>query len=109
MPFYSSFKSIVSDNKLVLIFNDHEDNYGVVKYGDKVANVSKFGKSVTYGVSVDLVTGEIKRKKVSTNDDETVLAPRHGYVLNHEIIIPSLNMHAFAKTALKFARITVLP
>lgn len=109
MPFYSSYKSLITNSKLVLIFNDHENNYGAVKYGDKVTNVSKFEKSITYGISVDLATGEIKRKKVSTNDDETVLAPRHGYVLNNEIIIPSLNMHVFAKTALKFARITVLP
>jgi hypothetical protein len=109
MPFYSSFKSLVVNNKLVLIFNDAENNAGAVKYGDKVASVSKFGKSITYGLSMDLSTGEIKRKKINSNDDETVLAPRHAYVMNNEMIIPSLNMHVFGKTALKFATVTVLP
>lgn len=109
MPFYSSFKSLINNNKLVLVFNDNENNISVAKYGEKVSAVSKFEKSITYGLSVDLVTGEMKRKKINENSDETVLAPRHGYLINNEFIIPSLKMRVLGKTDLKFARITVLP
>lgn len=109
MPFYSSFKSLINNNKLVLVFNDNENNISIAKYGEKVSAVSKFEKSITYGLSVDLVTGEMKRKKINENSDETVLAPRHGYLINNEFIIPSLKMRVLGKTDLKFARITVLP
>lgn len=109
MPFYSSFKSLINNNKLLLVFNDNENNISAAKYGEKVSAVSKFQKSITYGLSVDLVTGEMKRKKINENSDETVLAPRHGYLINNEFIIPSLKMRMLGKTDLKFARITVLP
>ncbi len=107
MPFYSSFKSVINKNKLVLIFNDSDDNETVSKYGDKVSLIAKFQKSVTYGLSVDLATGEIKRKKISSNDDETVLMPRHSYIVNSEVIIPSLKMNFMSKSQLKFARVTI--
>ena len=58
------------------------------------------------------------RKILGANNEETILMPRHAYVVGSvvgdntnnktgEIISPSWRMHALAKTELRFARITV--
>ena len=108
LPFYSSYKSLVQDNKLVLLFNDHTSNNVNAEYGDRVKTVSNFRKrSAIYGVSVDLATGKMSRRVIAANTEETVLMPRHAFVLSNEVIIPSWRQHLMAKTELKFARISV--
>jgi hypothetical protein len=47
------------------------------------------------------------RKNIASNNDETILMPRHAYVVNNELYLPSWRQHALAKTELKFAKITV--
>ncbi|MCX6315945.1 MAG: hypothetical protein NTW29_01535 [Bacteroidetes bacterium] len=108
MPFYSSYKSLISNNSLVLIMNDHTSNNVNPEYGDRVKTVSNFRKrSNTYGITVDLSTGKMTRKIISSNNEETILMPRHGYVVNNELFVPSWRQHLMAKTELKFAKITV--
>lgn len=109
MPFYSSFKSLLHRNSLVLLFNDHNSNNLNAEYGDPVKTVSNFRKrSNIYGVTVDLATGVMSRRVVVTpNNEETVLMPRHAFVVNNEFIVPSWRQHLMAKTELKFARIVV--
>jgi hypothetical protein len=108
MPFYSSYKSLISNNNLVLIMNDHTSNNVNPEYGDRVKTVSNFRKrSNTYGITVDLSTGKMTRKIISSNNEETILMPRHGYVVNNELFVPSWRQHLMAKTELKFAKITV--
>ncbi|MBL7730865.1 MAG: hypothetical protein JNM88_06775 [Chitinophagaceae bacterium] len=108
MPFYSSFTSLLVKNNLVVIMNDHTSNNVNPQYGDRVKTVYNFRKrSNAVGVSVDLATGKMTRKVVSSNNDETVLMPRHALVVNNEVFMPSMRMKALAKTELKFARITV--
>ncbi|HEV7781994.1 MAG TPA: hypothetical protein VGO58_12055 [Chitinophagaceae bacterium] len=108
MPFYSSYKSLVHDNSLVLLFNDHTSNNVNAEYGDRVKTVSNFRKrSTIYGVSVDLATGKMSRKMIAANDEETTLMPRHAFIIKNEVIIPSWRQHLMAKTELKFARISL--
>ena len=108
MPFYSSYKSLITNNKLVLILNDHTSNNVTPEYGDRVKTVFNFRKkSNAYGLSVDLATGKITRKIITSNNDETILMPRHAYVVGNEVFVPSWRQHTMAKTELKFAKITV--
>jgi hypothetical protein len=108
MPFYSSYKSLIHNNNLVLIMNDHTSNNVNPAYGDRVKIVSNFRKrSNAYGVSVDLATGKLTRKTIASNNEETILMPRHAYVVNNEIFVPSWRQHLMAKTELKFAKIVV--
>lgn len=108
MPFYSSYVSLINNNNLVIIMNDHTSNNVNPEYGDKVKTVTNFRKkSNTYGVSIDLTTGKMTRKIISPNREETILMPRHAFVVNNEVYVPSWRMHALAKTNLKFAKIQV--
>jgi len=108
MPYYSSFASILNNNKLVLILNDHSSNNVIPKYGDKVKRTYNFKKkSNAYGITVDLETGVMTKKFIHENNTDAILMPRHGYVVGNEIIVPSWRMHAMAKTELKFAKIAV--
>ena len=108
MPYYSSFASILNNNKLILILNDHSSNNVIPKYGDKVKRTYNFKKkSNVYGITVDLETGTMTKKFIAENSTDAILMPRHGYVVGNEIIVPSWRMHALAKTELKFAKIAV--
>lgn len=108
MPFYSSYKSLIHNNNLVLIMNDHTSNNVNPEYGDKVKTVSNFRKrSNAYGISVDLATGKMTRKIIASNNEETILMPRHAFVVNNELFVPSWRVKALAKTELKFAKISV--
>ena len=108
MPFYSSYKSLINNNNLVLIMNDHTSNNVNPEYGDRVKTVSNFRKrSNAYGISIDLATGKISRKIIASNNEETILMPRHAYVVNNEVFVPSWRQHMMAKTELKFAKIVV--
>ena len=108
MPYYSSYTSLLLNNNLVLIFNDHTSNNVNPEYGDRVKTVYNFRKrSNAYGVAVDLATGKMTRKTIASNNDETILMPRHAYVVNNELYVPSWRQHTLAKTELKFAKIMV--
>lgn len=108
MPFYSSYKSLIYNNKLVLIMNDHTSNNVNPEYGDKVKTVNNFRKrSNTYGISVDMETGKLTRRIIASNNEETILMPRHAYVVNNEVYVPSWRQRTLAKTELKFAKIVV--
>ena len=108
MPFYSSYASLINNNNLVLILNDHTSNNVNPQYGDKVKTVYNFRKrSNVYGVSIDLATGKMTRKTIGSNNDETILMPRHAFVVKNELFVPSWRQHMMAKTDLRFAKITV--
>lgn len=108
MPYYSSYTSLISKNNLVLLLNDHTSNNMNAEYGDKVKTVYNFRKkSNTYGISIDLATGKMTRKFIASNNDETILMPRHAMVVGEDIFLPSWRTHMLAKTKLKFAKISV--
>lgn len=108
MPFYSSYTSLLHGNNLILLFNDHNTNNVNPAYGDKVKTVYNFRKrSTAYGVAIDLATGKMARKSIATNNEETILMPRHAYVVGSDFYVPSWRQKTLAKTALRFAKITV--
>lgn len=108
MPFYSSYKSFIQGNNLILIFNDHNSNNINPNYGDKVKTVYNFRKrSTAYGVGIDLASGKMTRKSIAANNEETILMPRHAYVVGSDVFVPSWRQKTLAKTELRFAKITV--
>jgi len=108
MPYYSSYKSLIKEDNLILILNDHNSNNVNAVYGDKVKTVYNFRKrSSAYGISIDLATGKMTRKAIASNNEETILMPRHAYVADNELYVPSWRMHLLAKTDLKIAKITI--
>ena len=108
MPYYSSYTSILNNNNLVIIMNDHNSNNVNPEYGNKVKTVYNFRKrSTVYGVSIDLATGKMTRKIIGSNNEETILMPRHAYAVKNELFIPSWRQRMMAKTELRFAKITV--
>jgi hypothetical protein len=108
LPYYSSYISLLNNNSLVILMNDHTSNNVNAGYGDKVKTVYNFRKrSNAYGISIDLATGKMTRKFIATNNDETILMPRHALVVKNELYLPSWRQHMLAKTQLKFAKITV--
>jgi hypothetical protein len=108
MPYYSSFAQLIHNNRLILVFNDHSKNNTLAGYGDKVKRIYNFRKnSNTWGVSIDIPTGKMTRKTISTNDEETILMPRHAMVVKNEVFLPSWRIRALARTKFKMAKITV--
>jgi hypothetical protein len=108
MPFYSSYTSLIHNNKLVIIMNDHNSNNVNPEYGNKVKTVYNFRKrSTVYGISIDLATGAMTRKIIGSNNEETILMPRHAFVVKNELFVPSWRQKILAKTELKFAKISV--
>lgn len=108
MPYYSSYSSLINNNNLVIIMNDHNSNNVNPEYGDKVKSVYNFRKkSTVYGVSIDLSTGKMTRKIIGSNNEETILMPRHAFVVKNELFIPSWRTKMMAKTELRFAKISV--
>lgn len=108
MPYYSSFISFMNAGKLIFVFNDHTSNNVNPEYGTKVKTVYNFRKrSNVYGVSVDLATGKMTRKTISSNNEETILMPRHAMVVGSEVFVPSWRQHLMAKTEFKIAKIAV--
>jgi hypothetical protein len=108
MPYYSSYSSLIYNNSLVLLMNDHTSNNMNPQYGDKVKSVYNFRKkSNTYGISIDLATGKMTRKFISSNNDETILMPRHAFIVKNDLYMPSWRIRLMAKTKLQFAKLTV--
>jgi hypothetical protein len=108
LPYYSSYKTLLSGNTLVVLLNDHNSNNVNPAYGDKVKTVYNFRKkSSVYGISIDLTTGKMTRKNIATNNDETIMMPRHSYVVGNEFFVPSWRKHTMAKTEMRFAKISV--
>lgn len=108
LPYYSSHISLLHNNNLVIIMNDHTTNNVNASYGDKIKTVYNFRKkSNAYGISIDLATGKMTRKFIATNNDETILMPRHAFVVKNELFLPSWRQRMMAKTKLKFSKIVV--
>lgn len=109
MPYYSSYQSLINNKgQLILVMNDHNSNSNVAQYGDKVKTVSNFKKkSSVYGVALDMNTGKVSKKFIVANDEDLVMMPRHSFVVNNELFIPSWKQRTLAKTQFKMAKISV--
>jgi hypothetical protein len=107
MPYYSSYRSLVHENKLKIIFNDHPGNIENTPSGEKVRTVHNFSMSNLYGVSVDLAAGNMTRKKIYSNSAETILFPRDAVVVENEFIILWPYPHLLNKSEYRIATITV--
>ncbi len=108
VPYYSSFASLIHNNQLILILNDHTNNKTNTAYGKTVQEIYDFQKSSSiYGISIDLATGKMDRKLIAINNGETIPMPRHALVVQNELFIPSWKTKKLAKTKVRFAKILV--
>ena len=107
MPYYSSYINLLKNNKLILILNDNSTATVNPQYGDKIPMLDNFKKSNLYGISIDLATGKMTRKLIATNGAENIFTPRHAFVMNNEVLVPSWQIHLLTRTELKLAKITV--
>lgn len=107
MPYYSSYRTLLHNNQLLLLLNDHQENRDV-RYGAPLKPVKDFkDRSNLYGVTVDLASGKTERKVIATNSEELILMPRHSYITGNEVLIPSLRGRTLAKTELKMAKLSI--
>jgi hypothetical protein len=107
MPYYSSYTHLIKDNKLLIILNDDEGHTTNPKYGASLKEVSDFKKSNLYAVSVDLATGEMGRKLITSNNSDDILAPRHSFVRKNEILMPTWRDHFIGKPEFRLVQINV--
>ena len=107
MPFYSSFTHMLYKDKLYFVFNDNEQNGGVINQRERVKTISNFKKSSAFGLELDLTTGLIKRKSLFSNEDEPIVMPRFGFVSGNEMFLPAMRMKALGKTEFKMGKITI--
>lgn len=107
-PYYSSFKIMFYKNNLLIIYNDNVKNKNNLGIQDDIYTIANFSKhSNVYAVTIDLTTGKMKKKSIAPNDEETVLMPRHSYVIGNTIFAPSWKIKLVGKTTFKLAKITV--
>ncbi|MEP6951604.1 MAG: hypothetical protein ABI863_20095 [Ginsengibacter sp.] len=106
-PFYAGFGAIQANNSINIIFNDNPKNAGVMQPGQKVKTTSRFGKSDCFVLSVNETTGKYTRNQFFSNTDVPTSMPRLGSVIGDNMYIIGKDDHAFGKTKIAIAKITV--
>lgn len=107
-PYYSSFASFINKDKLIILLNDHVSNNTNAAYGHKVKRVYNFKKkSNLYGISIDLSTGNMKRKFIHENSSGGIMMPRSAYINGTTILIPALHMKMLGKNEIKMCQLTI--
>lgn len=107
-PYYSSYKTMFYKNNLLLIYNDNIKNKNTLGIKDDIYTIANFSNhSNTYAIIIDLATGKMTKKSIASNDEETVIMPRHSYIFGNNIFAPSWKTRLIGKTTFKLARITV--
>lgn len=106
LPF-SSFTSFLTKNKLIYIFNDHEDNVGIVSNNSTAKTISNFKKSTCFTVTIDIETGKATRKILFSSEDDPIPMIRHAVIYKNNLFILALEGQILGKTNMHLGRITV--
>ena len=109
MPRYSGFGAVQSKNAINIIFNDSPKNADVLKAGQKVKTLRRFGKSECYVVSVNQETGKLTRKLFFSNEDVPTSMPRLGAVIGDQMYIVGKDdpTFSFGRAKIAVAKITI--
>jgi hypothetical protein len=106
MPFYAGFNCLAGKASINIIFNDNERNADILQPGKKIKQVSSFGRSQCYMVTLDPVSGKYTRKSIFSNRDIPTSMPRLGVVLNNTMYLTGKEDRVFGKTKIVVGRIT---
>ncbi len=106
-PFYSGFGIVGKGNNLTILFNDHKKNDGVMQLGQKVKRVTRFGKSLTYSVNLDLLTGKYTRTNLYSNEEVTTSMPRLGLAFGSDFYIIGKEDKLLSKTRIAIGKLTL--
>lgn len=107
MPFYAGFGALQSTNGIHVIFNDNSKNADVLRAGQKVKTISRFGKSDCFVVSMNQATGKYTRNQFFSNTDVPTAMPRLGSVIANDMYIIGKEDRIFGKTKIAIAKISV--
>jgi hypothetical protein len=106
-PFYSGFGVVTKGNNVVILFNDHKKNDGVLQLGQKVKRVTRFNKSLTYSISIDVLTGKYTRTSLYGNEEVTTSMPRLGMAFGSDFYIIGKEDKFLSKTRIAVGRLTL--
>jgi len=108
-PYYSSISSLIVNNNLLIFYND-DDRNAEIKNGNDAKNVKRvynFKKTSLYALSIDLASGDLKKKNLFDNSDDLIAMPRFGYVTGNNLYLPASKQKILGKTELKIGRIII--
>lgn len=106
-PFYSSINSIIKDNSLIIYFNDNPKNESVTQAGQKIKIAYKFNKSHLFALTINLQTGSLTRKFISSNADMATAMPRSGSIVNDDFYLIGMDMKLMSRTKIAVGKITL--
>src|SRR5678815_1805925 len=107
-PFYSSLAVTRWKDNLVIFYNDDVRNEDIINTASKgLKTVRNFSKTSLYATTINLATGEIRKKPVYANNEELVAMPRFSYIAGNKIYLPASKQRALAKTKLQMGVITI--
>lgn len=106
-PFYGGFATLKGENHLTIVFNDHKKNGNVLQLGQKYRRTSVFGKSICFGLKLDMVTGKYTRTELFDNRDQPTAMPRLGSAIGKDLYIIGKEDRMFGKSKVAAAKISV--
>lgn len=106
-PYYSSFGVLSNGKSLAILFNDHEDNAGILKTGQKVRLTENFDKSECSAIYLNPYTGKYTRSVLFSNRDVPTAMLRLGKVMGNDFFIVGHVSKALRKSKIAVAKLTL--
>ena len=107
-PLYTSFTTVLHNDRLIFIYNDNPQNKKMVKLTDAVQPAGNLRESHCFAVSLNVNTGEIARKSLFNNDASPTCMPRVAWVTGNIVIIPALGkLSGFSAPPVKISRLSI--
>lgn len=100
-PYYGGISAMQTKNEIKIFFNDNPNNINVVNPAQKYTRVLSFRRSSCFVVSLDELTGKIKRNVLFSNTNIPTAMPRLGSVIGEHMFLVGKEERFLGKT--KFA------
>jgi hypothetical protein len=107
LDFFSSYKSFIYKNKLLLLMNDHSANGNVKKQTDKPKEVNDMSVSSTYILTYDLLTKTLTRKALFANTSEIITIAKEAFLLGDEIYLYGTQPHVMGYSNFRLAKVKI--
>ncbi len=105
-PFFTSFTAHRFNDQLLFFYNEpSESNSGGLF--SAVNSGNNFSKGDFVVASLNLNTGDIKRKILFNNEGETIPMPRFGYVSGNDIFFPARKQVVMIGSPTKICKISI--
>jgi len=106
-PFYAGLGVLYNGKSLAIIFNDHEENAGILKPGQKIRATENFNKSECSAIYLNPYTGKYTRSVLFSNRDVPTAMPRLGKVLGNDFYIVGQFSKLLRKSKIAVAKLTL--